>query len=76
MQIVDGVRLYSASDLCGFLECEHLTALDMAHLVSPMERAPETEENRLIQEKGLEHEAAYLEPVSYTHLTLPTSDLV
>ncbi|EJM79599.1 TM0106 family RecB-like putative nuclease [Pseudomonas sp. GM60] len=61
MQIVDGVRLYSASDLCGFLECEHLTALDMAHLVSPMERAPETEENRLIQEKGLEHEAAYLE---------------
>lgn len=61
MQIVDGNRLYSASDLCGFLECEHLTALDMAHLVSPMERAPETEENRLIQEKGLEHEAAYLE---------------
>lgn len=61
MQIVDGVRLYSASDLCNFLECEHLTALDVTHLVSPMERAPETEENRLIQEKGLEHEAAYLE---------------
>lgn len=25
MQVLDGVRLFSASNVCGFLECEQLT---------------------------------------------------
>lgn len=61
MQMRNGTRLYSASDLCGFLECQHLTTLDLAHLVKPMEKAPSSEQNRLIQDKGLAHEAAYFD---------------
>ena len=61
MQTRNGIRLYSASDICGFLECQHLTALDLQNLVSPMEKAAASEQNRLIQDKGLAHEAAFFE---------------
>ncbi|MBH3430225.1 TM0106 family RecB-like putative nuclease [Pseudomonas alkylphenolica] len=61
MQSRNGIQLYSASDICGFLECQHLTALDLQHLVTPMKKAPASDQNRLIQDKGLAHEAAYLE---------------
>ena len=60
MQVFKNERLYSASDICGFLECQHLTATDLLHLVSPQQKAVDSDDNRLIQEKGLEHEAAYL----------------
>lgn len=70
MQTRNGIQLYSASDICGFLECQHLTALDLQHLVAPMEKAPESEQNRLIQEKGLAHEAAFLQRLEsgYAHV--------
>ncbi|PRN05274.1 nuclease [Pseudomonas sp. LLC-1] len=61
MQTRNGIQLYSASDICGFLECQHLTALELQHLVTPMEKTPASEQNRLIQDKGLAHEAAFLE---------------
>ncbi|MBD9443728.1 TM0106 family RecB-like putative nuclease [Pseudomonas sp. PDM04] len=61
MQTRNGIQLYSASDICGFLECQHLTTLDLQHLVMPMEKAPASDQNRLIQDKGLAHEAAFLE---------------
>ena len=61
MQTRNGIRLYSASDICGFLECQHLTALDLQNLVSPMEKAAASEQNRLIQDKGLAHETAFFE---------------
>lgn len=67
MQTRNGTRLYSASDICGFLECQHLTALDLKHLVAPMEKAPASEQNRLIQDKGLAHEAAFLEQLKSSH---------
>ncbi len=67
MQLKSGTRLYSASDICNFLECRHLTSLDLQHLVSPMEKVVESDENRLIQQKGLEHEAAYLESLRQVH---------
>jgi predicted RecB family nuclease len=61
MQVIKGERFYSASDICGFLECQHLTATDLINLVSLLQKAEESEDNQLIQAKGLEHEAAYLE---------------
>ena len=61
MQSRNGIQLYSASDICGFLECQHLTALDLQNLVSPMEKAAASEQNRLIQDKGLAHEAVFFE---------------
>ncbi len=56
-----GKILYSATDLVGFLECEHLTALDLLDLESPLPRAPEDEQVALIQQKGHDHERAYVE---------------
>nr|WP_314488036.1 TM0106 family RecB-like putative nuclease [uncultured Pseudomonas sp.] len=61
MQARNGTQLYSASDICNFLECQHLTALDLQHLVMPMEKAAASDQNRLIQDKGLAHEAAFFE---------------
>ena len=57
----DGKHTYSASDLVGFLECSHLTSLDLIDLETPLERAPADEQVELIQDKGFAHEAAYLE---------------
>ncbi|WP_397449960.1 hypothetical protein [Pseudomonas sp. NA-150] len=64
MQARNGIQLYSASDICNFLECQHLTALDLQNLVVPMEKSVESDQNRLIQEKGLAHEAAFFERLS------------
>lgn len=57
----NGKILYSATDLVGFLECEHLTTLDLLDLESPLPRAPEDEQVALIQQKGHDHERAYVE---------------
>jgi predicted RecB family nuclease len=61
MQTRNGIQLYSASDICGFLECQHLTALDLQNLVVPKEKTAASDQNLLIQEKGLAHEAAFFE---------------
>lgn len=53
--------LYSATDLVGFLACEHLTSLDLIDLESPLPRAPEDEQVALIQQKGHAHERKYVE---------------
>jgi uncharacterized protein len=56
-----GVRLYSATDLVNFLGCQHSTVLDMRQLSDPVEFPPDVEQTVLLQEKGIEHEKAYLE---------------
>jgi predicted RecB family nuclease len=55
-----GVRLYSATDLVNFLGCGHATALDLRQLAAPTELPPADDHAVLLQEKGLEHEKAYL----------------
>src|SRR2546428_5816711 len=61
MQLIDGTPVYSATDLVGFLACEHLTALERAALrglvIRPSRIDPELE---IIRRRGLEHEARYL----------------
>ena len=61
MQNIDGYPIYSASDLVGFLECEHLTTLERATFVTDLERPslidPELE---VLQRRGIEHEQRYL----------------
>ena len=61
MQNRDGVTLFSASDLVNFMGCTHATVLDLQQLAAPIELPPDDEQARLLQEKGLEHERAYLE---------------
>lgn len=60
MQKINGKTLYSASDLVNFLECEHLTTLDLANLETPLPKAEDDEQSKLIKKKGLEHEGKYL----------------
>jgi len=61
MQLIDGKPIYTATDLVGFLACEHLTALERAALrglvARPSRIDPELE---IIRRRGLEHEARYL----------------
>ena len=61
MQRVDGTLFFSPSDLNHFVECEHLTTLDLlaveGHGVAK-EKDPQAE---IIRAKGFEHEQAWLE---------------
>ena len=67
MQSKNEERLYSASDLVNFLECEHLTTLDLQNLVTPLPQAPDDEQAKLIQAKGIGHELAFLERLRAQH---------
>ena len=57
MQLIDGVPVYSATDLVGFLACEHLTNLERAALrglvARPMRADPEMDR---IADRGMQHE--------------------
>lgn len=61
MQKQNSQLVFSASDLVNFLECEHLTSLDLINLETPLPRAKDDEQAKLIQDKGFAHEAGYLE---------------
>jgi predicted RecB family nuclease len=61
VQLIDGQPVYSATDLVGYLECEHLTALERAvqaglvdrpHLIDP--------ELDVLRRRGEQHERRYL----------------
>jgi predicted RecB family nuclease len=67
MQKRDGRILYSASDLVNYLECEHLTTLDLINLDTPLPRTEDSDEAKLIQAKGFAHEAEFLEELKNQH---------
>src|SRR2546430_17119597 len=61
MQQRNDTILFSPSDLNAFLECEHLTQLELAVARHELERpADENPQADLVKRKGDEHEAAYL----------------
>jgi len=61
MQLIDGTPVYAATDLVGFLACEHLTALERAALSGLVERSNRLDpELEIIRRRGFEHEARYL----------------
>ncbi|HEX7225993.1 MAG TPA: hypothetical protein VF367_10485, partial [Candidatus Limnocylindria bacterium] len=61
MQLIDGMPVFSATDLVGYLACEHLTALERAAALGDLVR-PHTNDRELdvIRRRGFEHEARYL----------------
>lgn len=61
MQKYQNTILYSASDLCHFIECAHLSALDIRNLTDKLSKTEDSEDAKLIQRKGHEHEARYLQ---------------
>jgi predicted RecB family nuclease len=60
MRNYGGRTIYSASDLVNFMGCGHATILDVRNLASPTTFAAEDENAVLLQEKGIQHERAYL----------------
>ncbi|MFH0957734.1 MAG: TM0106 family RecB-like putative nuclease, partial [Pseudomonadota bacterium] len=70
MRIIYNDIIFSATDLCNFLECEHLTALDKINLSTPLPQTPDGEEAQLFQDKGFEHEQSYLQKLSDSGIKL------
>jgi uncharacterized protein len=60
MQKNDGGVLYSASDLSDFLVCRHLIHLKRISLDTYLKKAETDEQVKLLQDKGIEHENAFL----------------
>lgn len=63
MQKIKDTIYYSASDIVNFLECEHLTALDLINLETPLPQAEDDDEAILYQQKGIAHEGAYVDHI-------------
>ena len=61
MQLRNGATLFSASDLVNFMGCAHSTVLDLRQLTDRVELPADDDQAKLLQEKGLEHERAFLE---------------
>jgi len=61
MQKTNGSILYSASDLADFLVCHHLVHLKRINLDTPLQKSEVDEQSKLLQEKGYEHEGAFLQ---------------
>jgi predicted RecB family nuclease len=62
MQLIDGQPVYSATDLVGFLACEHLTELERAALARLVDRPDRPDpELDVIRKRGLQHEQRYLD---------------
>lgn len=59
--------LCSASDLVNYLECEHLTTLDLIDLETPLARTQDSDQAKLIQAKGYAHEADFLAVLKDRH---------
>src|SRR5437660_3081879 len=61
MQFLEGRLLVSPSDLTGFLECEHLTQLELAAARGEIRRPDRLDpELEILRRRGLEHETRYL----------------
>ena len=67
MQKLDGQILYSASDIVKFLECEHLTTLDIINLATPLPITEDDDQAKLIQTKGGSHELRFVELLKHRH---------
>ena len=62
--------LYSASDVVNYIECEHLTTLDLVNLVAPLAKTEDDDQAKLIQAKGFAHEANFLKSLKELHSTV------
>lgn len=62
MQKTDSSKyLFSPSDLTTFLACHHASFLDVKSLSEDLTKKEQDSSSKLLQEKGIEHEKAYLQ---------------
>ena len=59
-KIGDRLVLY-ATDLCNYVACPYVTQLDLRSFTEDLKKAEADEQSIMITQKGLEHEARYLE---------------
>ena len=73
MQVLNAELLLSATDLVAFLECEHLSALDLrvARGLEVIEQT-RTDSTELVARKGSEHEQRYLDSLIAQQLDVAT----
>lgn len=57
----DNKYLFSPSDLTTFLSCHHASFLDVKNLNEDLEKKEQDNTSKLLQEKGIEHEKAFLQ---------------
>src|SRR4051794_37855395 len=61
MQLIDGRPVYAATDLVGFLACDHRLQLELAALAGLVEKPIRNDPSiDLIAKRGIEHERRYL----------------
>ncbi|HEX5012809.1 MAG TPA: TM0106 family RecB-like putative nuclease [Candidatus Limnocylindrales bacterium] len=61
MQLIDGTLIVSATDLVGFLECDHLVTLELARTRGEVEKPfRDDPQLDLIRRRGFDHEQAYI----------------
>lgn len=60
MQEQNGQRLYSASDIVSFLDCEHSITLALRNFTDPVPKNEEDEQTALVASKGMDHERRYV----------------
>ncbi|MFI5305306.1 MAG: TM0106 family RecB-like putative nuclease [Nitrospiria bacterium] len=70
MQNDQGKLLYSSTDLTNFLQCSHLTSLDLINMETPLVKAAVDEQARLIGEKGNRHEKAFLQKLKQSGVSI------
>jgi predicted RecB family nuclease len=82
-QLDDRSYIFSPTDLVAFLGCYHATILDLKESPEHLARDEVTEGDQLLRQKGLEHEAAYLQllktqgkSVAEIPATLPVAERV
>jgi uncharacterized protein len=76
VQLIDGAIVFSATDLVGFLDCEHLTGLELAGAAGLVKRPfRDDPELKIIQERGLEHERRYLAELEASGRTVTRIEL-
>src|SRR6266481_5316171 len=68
MDVLDGQLILSATDLINFLECGHLTWLDLQRTCGKLPAKPKRPDTaELLAAKGEEHELAYLHRLKAEH---------
>jgi len=72
----DGTVIVSATDLVGFLACDHLTSLELGRIEGRWERPPRREDPtvQLMQDRGDAHELAHVERLRQRGLTVAEID--
>ncbi|MGE0266422.1 MAG: hypothetical protein AB7V06_27365, partial [Candidatus Obscuribacterales bacterium] len=68
----DSRIIFSPSDLCRFLESEFVSFMDRLYLERPdgLIRDQDSETDRLLQERGIEHEKQFLDQLRASGLPL------